>query len=346
MPLISVIIPVYNGARTIRETIDSVLSQSFSDFELLIINDGSTDNTLDVVARFSDPRIHVFSYPNAGSNPSRNRGIDFAKGDYLSFIDADDLWTPDKLEAQLQALRDNPLAGVAYSWTDCLDEKGQFLRQGPHARVSGDVLANLLLTDWIGSGSNVLIRKQTCIEAGKFDESLPNAQDWDMWLRLAARCQFACVPRVQVLYRVSAHSLSTNVERMEAASLRVIERAFAHAPAELQYLKSPSLGNRYKFLTFRSLQGAPSPYKAWLATRYLLTAVRYDPGLLRLRLLWKVLLTILVMLVLPARAAQMLFTRLRVFNLYGLLARMYIDPAEVAPHSGVVSSSSVMSESG
>src|SRR4028119_546862 len=117
MPIISVIIPAYNAERTIKETIQSVLNQSFQDLELLIINDGSQDSTLDVVESIQDPRIRVFCYLNAGSSASRNRGIGLAKGEYISFIDADDLWTVDKLESQFKALQENPKAAVAYSWT-------------------------------------------------------------------------------------------------------------------------------------------------------------------------------------------------------------------------------------
>jgi glycosyltransferase involved in cell wall biosynthesis len=117
MPLISVIIPVYNGEKTIKETIEAVLNQTFSDFELIVINDGSQDSTLDIVSSIQEARIKVFSYPNAGQAISRNRGLSHACGEFIAFLDADDLWTPDKLEAQLKALQANPQAGVAYSWT-------------------------------------------------------------------------------------------------------------------------------------------------------------------------------------------------------------------------------------
>ncbi|HBL15031.1 MAG TPA: glycosyl transferase family A, partial [Cyanobacteria bacterium UBA11162] len=108
--------------KTIKETIESILNQTFVDFELIVINDGSTDSTVDIVTSIQDSRLQVFSYPNAGLAASRNRGIDRATGKYISFIDADDLWTPDKLERQLKALEENPQAAVAYSWTDCIDE--------------------------------------------------------------------------------------------------------------------------------------------------------------------------------------------------------------------------------
>ncbi|HEY9859784.1 MAG TPA: glycosyltransferase family A protein, partial [Candidatus Obscuribacterales bacterium] len=96
MPLVSVIIPAYNAETTIQETVKSVLEQSLQDFELIIVNDGSTDNTLQVLDRISDPRIKVFSYPNAGAAVSRNRGFAQATGELIAFLDADDLWTPKK----------------------------------------------------------------------------------------------------------------------------------------------------------------------------------------------------------------------------------------------------------
>ena len=200
MPLISVVIPVYNGEKTIAETIESVLNQSFSNFEIVVINDGSQDSTLDVIASIQDPRLKIFSHPNAGLSASRNRGISQSSGEFIAFLDADDLWTPDKLEAQLTALQENPNAAVAYSWTDFIDETGQFLADGSHRTANGDVYADLLLFNVLQNGSNPLIRMQALINIGNFDESLPSAEDWDMYLRLAARYHFICVSFPQILY--------------------------------------------------------------------------------------------------------------------------------------------------
>ncbi|MGL5192222.1 MAG: glycosyltransferase family 2 protein, partial [Chroococcales cyanobacterium] len=139
MPTISVIIPAYNAEKTIQETIESVLNQTFPDFELIVINDGSTDRTLEIVSGLTDSRLQVFSFPNSGPQKSRNRGISLATGDYLSFIDADDLWTPDKLERQLQSLQEHPEAAVVYSWTDFIDESGQPLPGGHHFKFTNHV---------------------------------------------------------------------------------------------------------------------------------------------------------------------------------------------------------------
>lgn len=331
MPLISVIIPVYNGANTIRETVLSVLNQTITDFEIIIINDGSQDATLEIVARIPDPRITIFSFPNAGLAVSRNRGIDRANGDYLAFLDADDLWATNKLEAQLAALKAHPEAAVAYSWTDCIDEQGQFLRQSAHATASGNVQANLLLANFISSGSNIFVRKQAVLEIGGFDESLSNAQDWDLWLRLASRYEFVPVPETQVFYRVSTHSMSRNVLGLEVSMQKVIQRSFEQAPPALQYLQRYSQGNCYKYLTFKALQGVPTRMRSWWALRYLWNAVRYDPGLLKQRVTWKALCKIWLGMVLPFGLMQALMEKTNsLFNLQSLLAYIRSDPAELA----------------
>jgi glycosyltransferase involved in cell wall biosynthesis len=176
MPLISVIIPVYNGEKTIQETIKSVLQQTFTDFELIIINDGSTDSTLEKIAQFKDDRIKVLSFPNKGLATSRNRGITNSHGDYLAFIDADDLWTQDKLQAQLRALQHHPEAVLAYSWTDYIDEDSRFFRSGSHLTFNDYVYKKLLRGNFLENGSNPLIRKKVFAEIGNFDKSFPQAQ--------------------------------------------------------------------------------------------------------------------------------------------------------------------------
>lgn len=281
MAKISVIIPVYNGEKTIAETVRSVLSQTFQDFELIIINDGSTDRTLEVISQNDESRIQFYSYSNTGQGASRNRGIDRAKGDYLAFLDADDLWTPDKLEAQLKALESNPEAGVAYSWTDFIDEGGNFLRPGSHLNITGDVLPHLLLTNILENGSNPLIRREAIERVGNFDESLPPAEDWDLYLRLAAVYPFVVVPRSQILYRVYANSASTKVFHLEKVSVKTIEKAFAQTPASLQYLKAHSLANLYKYLTFKSLEHASGRLQGMAALLFLVKAIAYDRHFLK-----------------------------------------------------------------
>lgn len=330
MPLISVIIPVYNGEKTIRETIESVLKQSFQDFELIVINDGSQDSTLEIISSIQDFRLKIFSYPNAGLSASRNRGIFQATSEYISFLDADDLWTPDKLEAQLQALQENPKAAVAYSWTDYIDESSQLLKRGGYMTVNGDVYAKLLLIDFIANGSNPLIRRQALIEVGSFDESLTAAEDWDMWLRLAARYHFVAVPAPQILYRISMNSMSSNVHKQEAESLQVIEKAFTQAPDSLTYLKQFTLANLYKGLTFRALERCSGRKGGITAARLLWHSFRTDSSLLRARVIWKVLFKIAVMVLLPPKQAQALLTQMKYLsNINALHGYMQVEPSKL-----------------
>lgn len=306
MSLISVIIPVYNGGKTIRETIESVLNQTFRDFELIILNDGSQDSTLEVVSSIQDSRLKVFSYPNAGLATSRNRGTFHAVGEYISFIDADDLWTPDKLETQLKALQDNPEAAVAYSWTNYIDESGQFLRRGGYLTANGDVYAKLLVVDFLENGSNPLIRRQALIQVGGFDESLPAAEDWDILLRLAAQHSFVAVPYPQILYRVSASSMSAHVVRQETACLKVLDRAFNQAPESLQYLKKYSMANLYRYLSFKVLDAYPERKRGLIAARFLWKLITNDLASLKQYSTWQVLFRVAVWVLLPPHKAQRL----------------------------------------
>lgn len=325
MPLISVIIPVYNGEKTIRETIYSVLSQTLQNFELIVVNDGSKDSTVEIVEGIQDPRLKLFSYPNAGQAMSRNRGFSHAVGEYISFLDADDLWTPDKLEAQLKALQENPQADVAYSWTNYINESGQYLRQGSYVKVSGDVFKNLLVVNFLENGSNPLIRAKALTEVGGFDGAVTPAEDWDMWLRLAARYHFVAVPSPQILYRVSATSSSANVSKLEAGCLPALERAFSQAPS-LKYLKPTCFANIYKYLTYKALEGFPERYRALLAVKFLWYATVNDLSLLRRRIIWKVLLKIAIAVVLPSQLGRELLTKNKqLANLDSLLLRTKLE---------------------
>ncbi|VXD25470.1 conserved hypothetical protein [Planktothrix serta PCC 8927] len=305
MAIISVVIPAYNAEKTIQQTIDSILNQTFEDFEIIVINDGSTDSTLDIVSNIHDPRIQVFSYPNSGASTSRNRGLAVATGEYIALLDADDLWTPDKLESQYQALQNHPQAAVAYSWTDYIDESGNFLQSGKHPTFNGDVYPELLIQNFLENGSNPLIRREAFAEVGGFDESLLGGQDRDLYIRLAARYHFVLVPVVQVFYRMSTNSISSQVIRQEKQCVAVIEKAFLQAPPTLQHLKKQSLARIYKYLIYRALQGYPSPEKGRATLGFLCNYIRYDSAALQQ---WRFCLVIfvksLIIAIFPPSIAQ------------------------------------------
>ncbi|WP_448267764.1 glycosyltransferase [Nostoc sp. DSM 114159] len=301
IPKISVIIPTYNNEKTIKNTIQSVLNQTFTDLELIVINDGSEDSTLEVVTKIQDSRIKVFSYSNAGGNVSRNRGLHHAVGEFVSFLDADDLWTSDKLQSQLKALQENVTAKVAYSWTDYIDENDRFLLSGKRINVNGNAYEKLLLNNFLENGSNPLISKEALITLNGFDESLSAAQDWDMWLRLASKFDFICVPSVQILYRISANSVSSNLVRQEKTCLQVLNRAYKEKPSTLKQSWNISLANLYKYLTCKALQKPFNRQKNLAAVRFLWKYFLNDPARLQnINFTLKLFLKIVIIFTLPA----------------------------------------------
>ncbi len=294
---ISVIIPVYNGEKTISDTIQSVINQSYTNLEIIVIDDGSVDSTLEVVKSIDDSRIQVFSCQNSGACAARNRGLSKASGKYIAFLDADDLWTFDKLEFQWKALQENPQASVAYSWTDYINSEGQVIRSGRHITVNGDVYYKLAVCNFLENGSNPLISHNALKKTCGFNESFTAAQDWDMWLRLAAEYEFVCVERVQILYRVSTNSISSNLERQEIASLKVIETAFNHPKMQgLHHIKQSSLAHLYKYLAFKSLDLPLKLHKKSVSIRFLWKYIKYDVSILKQR---RVILIAFIKIIFP-----------------------------------------------
>jgi glycosyltransferase involved in cell wall biosynthesis len=303
MPLISVIIPAYNTGATILETIGSVQQQTFDDFELIVIDDGSTDNTLAQLGKVRDNRLKVFTYPNQGLGASRNRGIEHARGEFISFIDADDLWTGDKLELQLEELTRHPEAGIAYSWTAFIDKEGRFLFAKEPLYFKGNVYRELLISCFIASGSNVLVRKRCIDSVGLFDETLRSGEDWEYWLRVAKRWSFVVVPKYQILYRISPSSLSSQIETMEHESLVILNRAFEAAPPELACLKNQCLANLKQYIAFLHLTRISSRDYVKIAGQRLRQSISLHPRSLLRRKTLNILLTWLVLHFVPFKLA-------------------------------------------
>ncbi len=310
MPTISVIIPAYNAEQTILKTIESIQRQTLSNFELIIIDDGSTDETLKLLDTVKDCRFRVFSYENGGVSVARNRGLAHAKGSFIAFIDADDLWTPTKLASQLAALQQHPEAGVAYSWTRYISEDGKLAHTSEPISYEGNVYAKLLMGNFLDSGSNPLIRKQAIESVGEFDCTLTHGEDWDFYLRLAARWSFVVVPEAQILYRQFSESASSKIESMEKDSLRVIEKTFRSAPLECQSFKKQSLANLYLFLAHLYLKRLPSASGAKWANQKLLTAIRLYPWALLNRRTHILLTKLLLIQVLSPEIASYFLQRI------------------------------------
>ena len=248
MPQISIIIPTYNSESTIEETIASIQQQSFTDYEIVVIDDGSKDRTVEVVTNLTEPRLKLYTYENGGVATARNRGISHADGEFISFLDADDLWTPDKLESQIEALKRNPEAKVAYSWTSIIDEEGKFLFSGPRFTFQGNVYPQLLQTNFLLNASNILIHRDVLEVVAGFNPQLAYTADWDFYLRLAANFEFVAVTKFQNLYRQSANSMSSNIEPLKQESLALLDRIYQTASVEHKLQSSKkSYSNLYLY---------------------------------------------------------------------------------------------------
>ncbi|MBT9311507.1 glycosyltransferase family 2 protein [Leptothoe kymatousa] len=291
MPTISVVIPLYNAEKTIQLTLDSVFQQTFADFELIIIDDGSTDGSLEIVKACQDPRLRLFSFENAGAAAARNQGIARAQGDYVALLDADDVWTPTKLADQLAIFREHPETGLVYSWSDYIDEMGEPVCPGKRVITSNDSEATygkLLVSNFLENGSTPLIPLKVLREVGGFDETLSSSQDLDLYLKIAAHHSFAAVPKVQVYYRITPGSITSKIARNEQKELEFIDRLFANVPGKFQHLKRQKLSNLYRYLMLRSVEDGGTLGDSFRALRYLGCHVFYTPSILLQQ--WKFLM--------------------------------------------------------
>jgi glycosyltransferase involved in cell wall biosynthesis len=183
MSKVSVIIPTYNRAQLIIRSVQSVLNQTYKNFELIVIDDGSSDGTKDVLTPYMDC-IRYFYQENKGISAARNRGLQEAKGDYIAFLDSDDEWVPEKLAIQVKIMDENPSIGIIHNKLVIVNENNQQIGTKPKSD-SSNVFHELIETLGDLPTSSILIRKECFDKVGIFDESLPTMEDFEMWLRIA-----------------------------------------------------------------------------------------------------------------------------------------------------------------
>ncbi|HEY3496735.1 MAG TPA: glycosyltransferase [Polyangiaceae bacterium] len=251
MARISVVIPAYNAARFLERTVASVLSQTVTDLEVVIVDDGSSDDTFAIARALcvKDDRVRAFTKPNGGVASARNYGVacSNATSEFVAFIDADDLYEPDALETLSSALGANPAAVAAHGLARFIDESDRRIREGQaedwgrnRRRVEGwrstesspeapTTLAVLAHWNSIHTPGQVLIRRSALAAVGESDPALKIAQDYDLWLRLACRGDFVFVNRALLNYRVLSTGLSSNASKRYDEDWRV-RRALLGAP--------------------------------------------------------------------------------------------------------------------
>ena len=259
-PKVSVIVPAYNVSKYIPEALASLEKQTFSDFEVLVVDDGSTDDTVAVVQKFCqrDNRFSLLQKPNGGLSSARNYGIRHAKGEYIALLDGDDIYHRDKIATHVARLYDKPDVGVVYSASQTIRDDGKptFISLSGKPVHSNPLLA-LLCKNFVGHGSNAVFRRCLIDEVGGFDENLRSWEDVDLWLRIAAmqKWRFFREKRVLCYYRVRPSGLSFNLVQMRNSGTIVIETAYQRSPELIKPMLPTVYAYMYRYLSRLCLQG-------------------------------------------------------------------------------------------
>jgi glycosyltransferase involved in cell wall biosynthesis len=262
MKKVSVIIPAYQVENYIGAAIQSVVEQTYDNWELLIIDDGSPDRSVEVCRQFTDPRIKIISQENRGLAGARNTGIRNAQGEYLAFLDGDDVWFSEKLEKHVEHLENSPAVGVSFSPSGFIDEagnaKGTYLK--PKLREISP--ASLLRDNSIGNGSAAVVRREVLeaikfqdnrygtIEEFYFDENLRQAEDLDCWLRITIQTHWIIegIPEELTLYRVNSGGLSASLLKQLTYLEKVIEKTRSYAPELIEQLEGIAKAYHLRYL--------------------------------------------------------------------------------------------------
>ena len=259
-PKVSVIVPAYNVSKYIPEALASLEKQTFSDFEVLVVDDGSTDDTVAVVQKFCqrDTRFNLLQKPNGGLSSARNYGIRHARGEYIALLDGDDIYHRDKIATHVARLYDKPDVGVVYSASQTIRDDGKptFISLSGKPVHSNPLLA-LLCKNFVGHGSNAVFRRCLIDEVGGFDENLRSWEDVDLWLRIAAmqKWRFFREKRVLCYYRVRPYGLSFNLVQMRNSGTIVIETAYQRSPELIKPMLPTVYAYMYRYLSRLCLQG-------------------------------------------------------------------------------------------
>lgn len=293
---VSVVIPAYNAEAWLAPAVRSALAQDYDGFEVIVVDDGSKDGTGDVAKSFGKD-VRYVRQENSGVCVARNRGAKEGRGDLIAFLDADDLWLPGKLRAQVGRLASRPEAVASFAGTIAVDEttgREEVLEY----RLNPDVIADLLLNcTIIGNASSVMVRRPAFEGVGGFDPRLSNCADWDMWIRLAAAGPLDLIERPFVRYRVHHASMSRSVALLERDTLYLLEKFFSDPGNAVRYrdIRNDVYRNQYLVLSGSHLHAG----NILPSLRFLGLAMQSDPSAL-LRALGA-----------PARAAWRLLARLR-----------------------------------
>jgi glycosyltransferase involved in cell wall biosynthesis len=293
---VSVIIPAFNAERTIHRTLASVISQTYCNLEIIVIDDGSTDGTAAILAKLalSEPRLRAVRQANEGVAAARNRGINLATGEYVAPLDADDIWHATKIEKQVNLIERNPGIGLVYTWYHVIDDADRVIETSPPTLARGDCFTWLIVENFIGNSSSILVKRPLLLQIGGYDTSLRAAdaqgsEDYLLQFNIAELAQFEVVPEYLVGYRRLPAAMSSDFLTMLRSYDLVLERVrdrFPSLPSRLFRWAKAEASAYYGMLHVRTRpRKAPAlliktilkdPVVAWhLIVKQIYYAVRY-----------------------------------------------------------------------
>ena len=311
-PRASIVVPAWNGTATLPETLDSLRAQRINSFEIVVVDDGSTDGTAAMVRGRRDRRIRLVHQANRGLAGARNTGIAEARGAYIGFCDADDLWHPGKLAAHVAHLDARPFVGLSFSGSALIDPSGAVLRTAQRPRLTGIDAAHVFRRNPVGNGSTAVMRRATLgtlawtPEAERerpwvFDESFRRSEDIECWLRLALTTSWRIegVPGLLTAYRVAPGGLSADTDAHLAGWTAMVDKLRPLAPGFFAAHEPAARAYQLRYLARRAVASGDGA-RAWRLTRAALASsvepLREEPA--------KTLVTLAAALALRARPAR------------------------------------------
>ena len=268
MKKVSVIIPVYCAEKYVEATVRSLLAQTYENFEALIIDDGSPDGSIEICQQFKDPRIKIITQENRGLAGARNTGIRHAQGYYIAFLDADDLWLPEKLAKHIEHLENSSNVGVSFSPSELIDESGNSLGTYLMPQLKEINVSDLFRQNPVGNGSAAVVRREVfdeikfqdelygTVEYFYFDDSLRRNEDIEFWLRVAIQTDWKLegIPEYLTLYRVNSGGLSANFFKQLESWEQVLEKTHSYAPELVAQWGSLSKSYQLRYLARNALR--------------------------------------------------------------------------------------------
>ena len=278
-PVVSILIPVYKGKDYIAHAIESVLAQTYQNCELIIVNDGSPDRSADVIRPYlADPRVKYIEQRNAGVAAARNTALQHATGSYIGLCDQDDEWLPHKAEKQVAYLETHPEAGLVHGDVDYIDEKGLPLPHDPYfpAAVSGDCFPRMYMGNPVMAVA-AMFRRSVVDAVGSFDPAIKYSDDYDLWLRIAARHTIGYIDEPVARYRWHAENNSHHQVSIREYTLRVLRKAERELPDACAHVPRNDRKLRYFRLYRQMAHYANAESRPLAAVSYALKEFAWGP---------------------------------------------------------------------